>query len=105
MSKKDHYFSKNPASEYRENRIYALLRNRKFEFITAKGVFSPKNVDLGTKVLCKNMEIPENEKGLILDMGCGYGVLGIVAGENPRVIREKLDSFLPPAQRQVEGAE
>lgn len=30
------------------------------------------------------------------------GVLGIVAGENPRVIREKLDSFLPPAQRAVE---
>lgn len=27
------------------------------------------------------------------------GVLGIVAGENPRVIREKLDSFLPPSQR------
>jgi chemotaxis protein MotA len=33
------------------------------------------------------------------------GVLGIVAGENPRVIREKLDSFLPPGERQVEGAE
>ena len=30
------------------------------------------------------------------------GVLGIVAGENPRVIREKLDSFLPPADRLVE---
>jgi chemotaxis protein MotA len=29
------------------------------------------------------------------------GVLGIVAGENPRVIREKLDSFLSPGQRQV----
>jgi chemotaxis protein MotA len=28
------------------------------------------------------------------------GVLGIVAGENPRVIREKLDSFLPPPERQ-----
>lgn len=27
------------------------------------------------------------------------GVLGIVAGENPRVIREKLDSFLPPGER------
>ncbi len=27
------------------------------------------------------------------------GVLGIVAGENPRVIREKLDSFLPPKDR------
>lgn len=30
------------------------------------------------------------------------GVLGIVAGENPRVIREKLDSFLPPGDRLVE---
>lgn len=30
------------------------------------------------------------------------GVLGIVAGENPRVIREKLDSFLPPGERLVE---
>lgn len=29
------------------------------------------------------------------------GVLGIVAGENPRVIREKLDSFLPPGERLV----
>jgi chemotaxis protein MotA len=29
------------------------------------------------------------------------GVLGIVAGENPRVIREKLDSFLPPKDRAV----
>ncbi len=27
------------------------------------------------------------------------GVLGIVAGENPRTIREKLESFLPPGQR------
>lgn len=33
------------------------------------------------------------------------GVLGIVAGENPRVIREKLDSFLPPGDRAVEGGE
>jgi chemotaxis protein MotA len=30
------------------------------------------------------------------------GVLGIVAGENPRVIREKLDSFLSPKDRVVE---
>lgn len=30
------------------------------------------------------------------------GVLGIVAGENPRVIREKLDSFLPPSERLIE---
>lgn len=33
------------------------------------------------------------------------GVLGIVAGENPRVIREKLDSFLAPKDRLVEDKE
>lgn len=33
------------------------------------------------------------------------GTLGIVAGENPRVIREKLDSFLPPLERLVEGGD
>lgn len=33
------------------------------------------------------------------------GVLGIVAGENPRVIREKLDSFLAPGERQSANEE
>ncbi len=32
------------------------------------------------------------------------GTLGIVAGENPRLIREKLDSFLPPDLRVKEEA-
>ncbi len=32
------------------------------------------------------------------------GTLGIVAGENPRLIKEKLNSFLPPAQREVDDA-
>lgn len=32
------------------------------------------------------------------------GTLGIVAGENPRLIKEKLSSFLPPSQREVEDA-
>jgi chemotaxis protein MotA len=30
------------------------------------------------------------------------GTLGIVAGENPRLIKEKLIAFLPPAERDVE---
>ena len=33
------------------------------------------------------------------------GTLGIVAGENPRLIKEKLSAFLPPAQRDVEENE
>ncbi|HLE10523.1 MAG TPA: MotA/TolQ/ExbB proton channel family protein [Bacteriovoracaceae bacterium] len=33
------------------------------------------------------------------------GTLGIVAGENPRLIKEKLNSFLPPSQRSLDGME
>ena len=33
------------------------------------------------------------------------GTLGIVAGENPRLIKEKLSAFLPPAERDVEEKE
>ena len=32
------------------------------------------------------------------------GTLGIVAGENPRLIKEKLNSFLPPSQREIDDA-
>lgn len=32
------------------------------------------------------------------------GTLGIIAGENPRLIKEKLSSFLPPKEREVEDA-
>lgn len=32
------------------------------------------------------------------------GTLGIVAGENPRLIKEKLNSFLPPAEREDDQA-
>ena len=31
------------------------------------------------------------------------GIMGIQAGENPRVIEEKLKSFLAPSERTVEG--
>ena len=33
------------------------------------------------------------------------GTLGIVAGENPRLIKEKLSAFLPPSEREVEEVE
>ena len=46
--------------------------------MTASGVFSPKRIDLGTKILIESMILPE--RGNVLDLGCGYGAVGIVAG-------------------------
>jgi 16S rRNA G1207 methylase RsmC len=48
-----------------------------FEFMTASGVFSKERVDPGTRLLVESMVLPKS--GLVLDVGCGYGVVGIAA--------------------------
>lgn len=73
----DHYFSKKPHSRDERGKIITYLRGRRFSFITSGGVFSSKRVDTGTRVLVENMLIPK--EGTFLDLGCGIGVIGIVA--------------------------
>lgn len=80
----DHYFSASPSSKPRLRLIQAHLKGRLFKFLTASGVFSKKRVDLGTKLLIEAMILPET--GYVLDMGCGYGAVGIAAAAfNPKL--------------------
>lgn len=93
----NHYFSRKPTREPHYGLIRVHLRGRLFEFVTASGVFSRKRIDLGTKILIESMVLPE--KGNVLDFGCGYGAVGIVAAAlhpnlcvymvdvNPRAVR------------------
>ena len=77
-----HYFSAKPTSAAQRGLIKTVLRKRNYSFFTSTGVFSVKRVDKGTRVLVENMGLPG--EGRILDMGCGIGVIGIVASiENP----------------------
>ncbi len=77
-----HYFSAKPTSSDKRGLIKTVLRKKPYTFITSTGVFSAKRIDTGTRVLVENMILPE--EGSILDMGCGIGVIGIVASiENP----------------------
>lgn len=47
-------------------------------------MFSIKRVDLGTRVLIETMILPD--QGCVLDIGCGYGVVGIAAAKfNPKL--------------------
>jgi 16S rRNA (guanine1207-N2)-methyltransferase len=48
-------------------------------FKTSGGLFSPRAVDLGTLSMLSLVEFGENEK--VLDLGCGYGVVGILAAK------------------------
>jgi 16S rRNA G1207 methylase RsmC len=84
MTNIDHYFSEKPKSKPRYGLIKAFLRGKAFKFLTASGVFSKKRVDLGTKLLIESMVLPES--GLVLDVGCGYGAIGIAAASlNPKL--------------------
>lgn len=46
-------------------------------FETSVGVFSPKDIDLGTISMLSVVDFRKTDK--VLDLGCGYGVVGILA--------------------------
>lgn len=80
---KDHYFSELPDSKLRVYSVSESLRRHLYIFKTLSGVFSHSKIDLGTKILIENMQIPV-EKSMMLDLGCGYGPIGLVlAYESP----------------------
>ena len=54
-----------------------FVLNRKFIFYTDNGVFSKDGLDFGSRLLLESIPL-EEVGGKVLDMGCGYGVLGIV---------------------------
>jgi len=81
----DHYFSAEPKSQDRFGLIKAHLCGYKFEFLTSSSVFSKTRVDTGTQLLVESMMLPQ--KGFVLDIGCGYGVVGIVAGTLGKSLR------------------
>jgi len=80
----NHYFAEHPKSKMRLGIIHTHLRGIHFEFLTASGVFSKKRVDLGTRLLIESMVLPQ--EGCVLDIGCGYGAVGIAAATvNPNL--------------------
>ena len=55
----------------------SFLLGTKFIFYTDNGVFSKDGLDFGSRLLLESIPL-EAVGGKVLDMGCGYGVLGIV---------------------------
>ena len=80
----EHYFSSNPKSKLNLSLISIVLKGREFKFLTSSSVFSKKRIDPGTKLIIETMILPED--GIILDLGCGYGAIGILAAStNPKL--------------------
>ena len=55
----------------------AFILGQKFVFLTDNGVFSKDGLDFGSRLLLESIPL-EEVGGKVLDMGCGYGVFGIV---------------------------
>ncbi len=80
----EHYYAEHPHSEPKYGLVRAQLRGETFEFTTASSVFSVKRIDPGTRILIETMQLPQ--EGCVLDIGCGYGAIGIAAAKlNPKL--------------------
>lgn len=79
-----HYYSKNPQTTSKPQEWAYTLRGEKIQFQTDAGVFSKNEVDFGSRLLIEAFEESAVE-GPILDVGCGYGPIGIaIAKSFPR---------------------
>lgn len=76
MTEPEHYFSARPAAPAERRTITVELAGRSVAVQTAGGVFSPDHVDLGTRVLLREVPDPP-ETGDLLDLGCGWGPLAL----------------------------
>ncbi|MDQ0195984.1 class I SAM-dependent methyltransferase [Paenibacillus wynnii] len=73
----EHYYSQQPGARHDRRTIDTVLRGKSLRFTSDAGVFSKGDIDYGSRVLIEAMDIPEG--AAVLDVGCGYGPIGITA--------------------------
>lgn len=69
------YYAENPDAAHDIHELRVDLLGEKMTFLTDAGVFSKKMVDFGSQLLLKCLEVNQGET--VLDVGCGYGPLGL----------------------------
>src|SRR3989442_15391494 len=99
----EQYFAARPKSRRRPAEFQVAVRGHAFTFRTDAGVFSGGKIDRGTELLLDALEIGPCE--LILDLGCGYRALGIVAARLSEgghvVLTDRNERAVPPARKNL----
>lgn len=72
----EHYFSNQPTSKSERHKWDFCLRGHSFTFLSDYGVFSKREVDFGSRLLIEAFQAPDVQ-GSFLDVGCGYGPIGL----------------------------
>jgi 16S rRNA (guanine1207-N2)-methyltransferase len=70
----DHYFSADPTVAFKRAPVRATVWGHELALTSGSGVFAQGRLDIGTAVLFRETEPPAG--GTLLDLGCGYGVIG-----------------------------
>ncbi|HEU5300345.1 MAG TPA: methyltransferase [bacterium] len=73
----EQYFARRPGAPSRPRTVQARLRGKVWTFVTDRGVFAGAGIDPGTRALIEAMRIEPADQ--ILDLGCGYGPIGLIA--------------------------
>lgn len=69
------YFAENPDAKHDIHELNVELLGQRLTFLTDAGVFSKKMIDYGSRVLLSVLDFEAGER--VLDVGCGYGPLGL----------------------------
>jgi 16S rRNA (guanine1207-N2)-methyltransferase len=77
----EHYYSRTQKVESDPTYWDYTLKKNLFRFKTDNGVFSKREVDFGSRLLIESFEMPDTE-GSVLDVGCGYGPIGLSIAKN-----------------------
>ena len=86
-----HYFEndQNLKSELRE--LSYKYNSSFFQFSSDNGVFSKNRIDYGSKLLLETYLNEANDNVRLLDVGCGYGLIGIVVSVITNSIVDMID--------------
>ena len=71
----DHYFSADPSVPFAREAFECEVWGHTMSLTSGAGVYSRGHLDHGTAVLFRETEPPA--QGQFLDLGCGYGVIGL----------------------------
>lgn len=71
----EHYFSADPSVAFKRAPVAASVWGHDLDLVSGSGVFAQGRVDIGTAILFRETQPPA--PGRVLDLGCGYGVIGL----------------------------
>ena len=72
----EHYFTADPSTPFQRVPLRADVWGHWLELTTGSGVFAKGRLDIGTSVLLRECAPPVGARR-VLDLGCGYGVIGL----------------------------